>query len=153
MDNCFHNCFHNWLDNWLSNWLNNWFTLFDLPAVETVSPQEQLPQHSSHGGMDWSVIYFFVKTWQTGGFFSGISNRTFKTRSWTRHSVIILFSFRLIRALAKLTSRFNWRTCPLFSLNDFAILTTDFNYCCDKTLPEERKKWRNCRLTIYVMYP
>ena len=51
----------------MSNWLNNWFTLFDLPAVETVSPQEQLPQHSSHGGMDWSVIiYFFVTIWQTG---------------------------------------------------------------------------------------
>ena len=25
-----------------------------LPVVETVSPQEQLPQHSSHGGIEWS---------------------------------------------------------------------------------------------------
>ena len=55
-----------WSDNWFYNWFNNLFYSFNLPAVETVSPQEQLPQHSSHGGMDWSVIYFFVTTWQTG---------------------------------------------------------------------------------------
>ena len=80
MDNWLDDWLDNWLDNWLNNWLGYWFhnlfTLFDLPAVETVSPQEQLPQHSSHGGMDWSVIDFFVtKNDKHVFFFSEISKR------------------------------------------------------------------------------
>ena len=40
-----------WLNDCLIDSIIN-LLIFDLPAVETVSPQEQLPQHSSHGGMD-----------------------------------------------------------------------------------------------------